>query len=66
MSLPITYLQQNTATGIKFPSNVFTNFDFSLLQEWECQYKKIDEKAIATKLRETILKMSNHNLYKSN
>ena len=34
------------------------NFGFSLLQEWEYQYKKIDEKTIATKLRETILIVS--------
>ena len=25
---------------------LFTNFNFSLLQEWEYQYKKIDEEAI--------------------
>ena len=45
------------------------SIDFSLLQQWEIweyEYKKIDEKTIATKLRETILTMTNHNLHKSN
>ena len=42
-----------------------TIFDFSLLQEWEYQYKKIDKKAVVTKLRETRLTMTNHNLDKS-
>ena len=44
----------------------FTNFDFPLLQEREYQFKKNDEKTIATKLRKTILTMTNHNLHKSN
>ena len=66
MSLSIAYLQENTARVIKFVNSFFTNFDFSLLQEWEYQYKKIDEKTIAIKLRETILTVTNHNLHKSN
>ena len=54
------------STVIKFTNSFFANFDFSLLQKWKYQYKKINEKAIATKLRETILTMTNHNLHKSN
>ena len=44
----------------------FTNFDFSLLQEWEYQYKKNDKKTVVTKLRETRLTMTNNDLNKSN
>ena len=44
----------------------FLKFWFFILQKWEYQYEKINEKTIATKLRETILTMTNHNLHKSN
>ena len=37
-----------------------------LLQEWECQYKKVDKKTVVAKLRKTRLTMANHNLHKSN
>ena len=37
-----------------------------LLQEWECQYKKVDKKTVVEKLRKTRLTMTNHNLHKSN
>ena len=55
-----------TATVIKFTNSFFINFDFSLLQEWEYQYKKIYKKTVVTKLRETRTTMTNHNLDKSN
>ena len=44
----------------------FTNFNFSFLQEWEYQYKKNWRRDNYTKLRETILTMTNYNLHKSN
>ena len=46
MSLSITYIQQNAATLIKSKNNFFTSFYFSVLQEWEYQYRKIDEKQL--------------------
>ena len=51
-----------TATVTKFTKIFFTNFDSSLLVEWEFKYQKIDKKTVGTKLRETKLKMTNHNL----
>ena len=65
-SFRLRLYQLHTATVIKFTNNFFTNFDFSLLQEWEYQYKKIDKKTVVTKLRETRLTMTNHDLDKSN
>ena len=50
---------KNTATSIKLTNSFFTNFDRNT------NIKKIDEKIIATKLRETILTITNHNLHKS-
>ena len=66
MPLSITYLQQSSATVIKFINSFFTNFDFSLLEEWEYQYKKVYKKSVVTKLRETSVTMTNQNLDKSN
>ena len=56
------------STVIKFTNSFFKNFDFSLLQEWEYQYKSIYKKAVKTKkkIRETRLAMTNHKLHKSN
>ena len=39
-----------------------TNFDFSLLQEWEYYNKKVDKKTVVTKLRKIKLTMTYHNL----
>ena len=44
---------------------LFYKFSFFIITEMEYQYKKTDEKIIMTKLRETILTMTNHNLKKS-
>ena len=56
------------STVIKFTNSFFLNFDFSLLQEWEYQYKNIQKKTVKTNktLRETTVAMTNHNLHKSN
>ena len=43
-----------------------TDFDFSLLQKREYQYKKNDKKTVVTKLREARLTVTNHNPDKSN
>ena len=44
----------------RFTNSFFTNFDFSLLQEWKYLYKKVDKKTVATKLGETELTVTNH------
>ena len=52
--------------SIKFTNSFFTSFDFSLLQEWEYQYKKINKKIFVKKLRETRLTFTNKNQGKTN
>ena len=52
--------------SIEFTNSFFTNFDFSLLQEWEYQYKEINKTILVKKLRETRLTLANHNQGKSN
>ena len=66
MSLSIKYPQSITTTYIKFTNSIFTNFNSSLVQKWEYQYKKINSKIVVTKLRETRLTMTCYNLDKDN
>ena len=37
----MTYQQLMTATVINFTNSIFTDFNFSLLQKWEYQNKKL-------------------------